>query len=94
MYSELRRLLLKCSFHDLKTGFGEEIINLAEYLTPDMTSKKLVDIAISGYGKSLLESIAVRYILLINSLGSDKIFLLMMPGRSLLRLHVFHLETV
>mgnify|MGYP005628619563 FL=1 len=73
MYSKLRILLLKCSFHDLKTGLGDEVINLAEYLTSDLTSKKLVDIAISGYGKSLLESIEVRYILLINTLNSDKV---------------------
>ncbi|MBC8548055.1 MAG: DEAD/DEAH box helicase [Candidatus Brocadiales bacterium] len=74
MYSKLRILLLKCSFHDLKTGLGEEIMSLAEYLTPDLTPKKLVDIAISGYGKSLLEKIEVRYILLVNTLNPDKIF--------------------
>ena len=74
MFSKLRILLLRCSFRELKEGFGEEIINLAEYLTPDLISKKLlVDIAISGYGKSLLERIEVRYILLVNILNSDKI---------------------
>ena len=28
MYSKLRILLLKCSFHDLKTGLGDEVIKI------------------------------------------------------------------
>jgi len=63
--SQLKRLLDRLSLDDLKFGLGEDICGLVEYLTNDLTSQSLINVALQGFGKTILEKRELRAVLLL-----------------------------
>ncbi|WP_412463328.1 DEAD/DEAH box helicase [Halobacteriovorax sp. RT-2-6] len=69
----LSNLLKKCNFDELRTALGEEIVNLTEYLTDDVTISDIVKVGISAYGTNLLFDPKVRFIIILNNLEQSEI---------------------
>ena len=64
MTARLEGILHQVPFDDLKAGLGEEICDIVEFITGDLTKNALIRAVSRAYGKEVLEKKALRTLML------------------------------
>ncbi len=73
MTARLEHILHRMPVVDLKIGLGDEICNIVEFITGDLTKPALVKAAARVYGKEILEKRELRFLLLECLLDGNRI---------------------